>query len=170
MTPRPAARVRSFRRILRQFERAQRFQLEEQDACCGLSIAQCHPLLEIRELGEATTGDLARRLKLDKSTLSRSIDGLVRRGLVRRKTHENDRRFLPLTLTARGRRLCDEINRRNDRRYERILRRIPQPERDELIRLFELLVQAMTSARDSTARSGSTGGDSRTSPGRPARP
>jgi DNA-binding MarR family transcriptional regulator len=169
MTPRPGTAVRSFRRILRQFERIQRIQLEEQDACCGLSIAQCHPLLEIRELGETTTGDLARRLNLDKSTLSRSIDGLVRRGLVRRTTHEHDRRFLPLTLTTQGRRLCDEINRRNDRQYERVLRRIPQPDRGELIRLFEVLVQAMAAVRVSTTSDGSSEGEPRTRRGRPAR-
>lgn len=169
MASRSGAQVRAFRRALRQFERVQRFQLEEQNSCCGLSLAQCHPLLEIQELGETTTGDLAQRLNLDKSTLSRSIEGLVSRGLVRRETHEGDRRFLLLTLTAEGRRLCDEINRRNDRQYQRVLKRIPPRDRDEIVRLFGALVQAMADTGVPAARGAASDESSPTFRGKPAR-
>ncbi len=52
------------------------------------------------------TADLATRLELAPATVSASIDGLVRRGLVLRAAHPSraagDRRVVPLSLTDEG--------------------------------------------------------------------
>jgi DNA-binding MarR family transcriptional regulator len=110
-----------------------------------LSFAQCHPLLEIRELEQATIGQLAARLGLDKSTLSRTVDDLVRRGLVKRRADRWDRRFMVTTLTAEGRRVCDDINRRNDAFYGNLLGRIPNGKCDDFIALFRQFVEVLGS-------------------------
>jgi DNA-binding MarR family transcriptional regulator len=134
-------KIRHFRKILRSFERLTTIQLKS--CCSGVSLAQCHVLLEIEEQGQATTGQLAQRLGLDKSTLSRTIDGLVDIGLVERLPNPSDRRFTPLAVTKQGKSICDAINRSADEYYGRVFENIPQVKHDAIIQNFSLLVQAL---------------------------
>src|SRR5690606_40776192 len=50
--------------------------------------------------------DLAAHLYLDKSTASRVVDGLERKGLARRGAHPQDGRAVLLSATPAGTRLC----------------------------------------------------------------
>lgn len=156
-TSAPESAVRALRVLLRRYERVQSNGGGLDSACCGLTYAQCHPLLEIGERGRSSVGELAEALDLDKSTLSRSVDGLVKRRLVRRRTDPRDRRYVVLTLTPRGREICDEINRKNDDYFDRVLRQLSASERRTLLRSLRRLVEAM----EATARarfSGPPGG------------
>jgi DNA-binding MarR family transcriptional regulator len=134
------ATVRSFRRSLRRLERLLSLLLERQDCCSGLSYAQCHPMLELEELGQATLGELAQRLQLDKSTMSRSVDSLVRQGMLQRTTHPEDRRFVLVSLTAEGKKQCREINRKNDAYFGKVLVQLPEEQRQQLVAQFSQLV------------------------------
>jgi len=134
-------KIRDFRKILRSFERLTNIQLKS--CCSGVSLAQCHVLLEIEELGQATTGQLAQRLGLDKSTLSRTIDGLVNTGLVERLPNPKDRRFTPLVVTKQGKAICAGINQVADDYYSRVFKSIPQGKHEAVIRNLSLLVQAL---------------------------
>ena len=91
---------------------------------------------------------LAKRLGLDKSTLSRTIDGLVKVGLVDRVAHPSDRRFNMLSLTTGGQEVADRINRSNDDFYSRVFQGIEGPSHDEVIANFEKLVSAMYRRQD----------------------
>jgi len=136
--------VQDFRALLRRFERVLTRQLEDKNCCCGLTISQCHPLLEIGRTGETTTVELSRALDLDKSTLSRTIDGLVIAGLVARNSHPNDRRFTVLSLTGEGRKICNTINRENDLYFAKVFEGIPETDHEGVMKNFELLVEAMS--------------------------
>ena len=49
--------------------------LEKADAnCCGVSISQCHAIVEIGRAKEISLNKLAELLTLDKSTMSRTIN------------------------------------------------------------------------------------------------
>lgn len=128
--------------------------MEKYNCCCQLTLPQCHVLLEIAGLEEATTKALSDILKLDTSTLSRTIDSLVGSALVERSQHPRDRRFVVLSLSDAGRELCDEINRRNDRYCAEVLDQIPAGERDGLIRHFNLLVDVMTAVHEGVEGAG----------------
>lgn len=145
--------VRAFRRSLRRLERVQKVLMEEKDCCGGLTLSQCHPLLEIEERGETGLNDLAARLGLDPSTLSRTIEGLVRLGMVDRRPNPKDRRSVILTLTRRGKTTCDAINEKNDRLYDEILSRLTKRRREEALVLFDELVRAMDEAIGSSEAS-----------------
>ena len=134
-------KVRHFRKILRSFERLTNLQLKS--CCSGVSLAQCHVLLKIEELGQATTVQLAQRLGLDKSTLSRTIDGLVDIRLVDRLPNPSDRRFTPLSVTEQGKAVCNAINRTADDYYGRVFKNIPQEKHEAVIKNLSLLVQAL---------------------------
>ena len=132
--------IRIFRKSLRTFERL--VDIQEKACCHGISLPHCHVLLEIEEKGRATTGQLAKALNLDKSTLSRTIDGLVRDGQLERLPNPSDRRYVPLSLTEKGRATCDAINRSSDDYYARALERIPGKKAEQVINNFDALVQA----------------------------
>ncbi len=89
-------KIREFRKALRQLERL--IDSQQKFCCNGVTLAQCHALLEVEELGQATTGQLADSLNLDKSTLSRTIDGLVNLRLLERLSDPKDRRIIPPSL------------------------------------------------------------------------
>ena len=132
--------IRRFRHFLRGFERITNVQLK--NCCAGVTLAQCCVLLEIDENGRLTMGQLASRLRLDNSTLSRTIDGLVGRGLVERLREDKDRRVVRIQLTEEGDAVCLAIHEENDRHCRRVFEKIPPSERKTVVRYFETLVQA----------------------------
>jgi DNA-binding MarR family transcriptional regulator len=136
--------IRRYRRFLRGFERVTNAQLK--NCCAGVTLAQCCVLLEIDEGGRLTMGQLASRLRLDNSTLSRTIDGLVGRGLVERLREDRDRRVVRIRLTEQGEAVCRAIHEENDEHCQRVFEKIPPAERDAVIRGFETLVQAYLDA------------------------
>ena len=58
-----------------------------------------------------TLGSLAQTLMLDKSTTSRVVDALDRKGYAKRTVHPDDARITRLTATIRGRNLHETIQR-----------------------------------------------------------
>ena len=133
---------------MRLFERLTANQTRQDSCCQGVTLAQCHTILEIEDLGQATSVVLAKRLGLDKSTLSRTIDGLVSIGLVERAAHPSDRRFNLLSLTAKGQDVADQINQSNDDFYSRVFESIESERHDEVIDNLEKLVWAMYRQQD----------------------
>jgi DNA-binding MarR family transcriptional regulator len=135
-------RIRSFRRNLRRFERLN--QLTNAICCRGITLSQCHVLLEMETLGRTTTKQLAENLKLDKSTLSRTVDGLRKLSLVKRGDHARDRRFTILRLTKKGKAKCESLNKFNDKLYGNIFGKFSQKEREIFFQRFDDMVQAMS--------------------------
>lgn len=148
----PATPIRQFRKVLRQFERLLTTQLKDTCADTGVTMSQCHALLEIEERGQATIGELAESFGLDKSTVSRTIDGLVRLGLVERKADPDDRRCTPLVLTEHGRKMSADINKENDDYYQHVFNAIPAEQHKDVIGHFGMLVYALAERSRLTVR------------------
>jgi len=134
-------KIRRFRKTLRKLERLT--DIQEKNCCGGVSLPQCHVLLEIEELEQATTGQLSESLNLDKSTLSRTIDGLVITGQLKRLPNPLDRRYIPISLTGQGQATCDAINSVSDDYYGHVLERIPKTKINLILENFDTLVQAL---------------------------
>ena len=75
----------------------------------GLTIPQWRLVCVLAEDGALTQGQLVARTVMDKVTVSRAAQGLVKRGLVERSEHHADGRSHVLALTAEGRGLHGEI-------------------------------------------------------------
>lgn len=135
-----SSEVRKYRSMLRQFQ--QLVGRQDKLCSCSVTLAQCVVLLDIDEHEMETVGQLASHLRLDSSTLSRTVDGLVRKHLVVRERDESDRRVVWVSLSAEGASLCAEIHKNNDAFARSVLERIPEAERSNVLRCFELLVQA----------------------------
>lgn len=80
--------------------------------CChDISVTQCYALDALVRGGTMTLGSLAATLMLDKSTTSRVVDALDRKGYVKRTVHPDDGRVVRLTATVRGRNLHATVRR-----------------------------------------------------------
>ncbi|MCP3980682.1 MAG: MarR family transcriptional regulator [bacterium] len=132
--------IRRFRSVLRRFQRLTHAQLK--NCCAEVTLAQCLVLLEIDEKGQLSVSQLASRLRLDSSTLSRTIEGLVQRRLLERLREDKDRRVVRMRLTPEGDSVCRSIHAQNDGHFIRIFERIPASRRGKVIEHFETLVQA----------------------------
>jgi MarR family 2-MHQ and catechol resistance regulon transcriptional repressor len=87
------------------------YQFRDRDRICchDISVTQCHALEALVDQGPLRLGDLAERLFLDKSTTSRVVRALVKKGYVEQQTDAADRRATALSATRAGRALCARI-------------------------------------------------------------
>ena len=88
---------------------------------------------------------LAEAIGADKTRLIDILDDLQDRGLIRREPDPADRRARLLALTAKGRRLRDQVRRAIRREEERLLAALPVTERAAFLRALRRLAD-LTSA------------------------
>lgn len=136
----------AFRRQLRGLEREIMRQLEVETGCCGVTLGQCHALLELA-MAPSSLGALAATLDVDNSTMSRTVDGLVRAGLVERVEDPADRRSLRLSLTNSGREKVEFIDDSCNHYYGQLLAELSTKDRRCVLRAVGLLAQRMVAQR-----------------------
>ena len=105
----------SLRSIVRELRIASR----EAEQRVGIHGAQLHALRQLADSPTMSLTELADRTHTDISSVSVVVSRLVEQGLVTRKSADDDRRRLSLTLTARGRGL---IRRAPETGASRLLR------------------------------------------------
>jgi len=84
-------------------------EVEKRMAEHGLTDAQWKPLLFIRQGRGETAADLSRSTCIDTGAVTRMLDRLEDKALVRRVRSEQDRRVVMLELTEEGHRLADNV-------------------------------------------------------------
>ncbi len=135
--------ITEFREVLRVFER----ELDRQNnssCCCGVSLSQCHVLMELAKTDNISLNQLAQQLSVDKSAASRTVETLVAKEFVRRSIPREDRRTTMLGLTKTGTQVCRQINDGNDEYYDKALQAIPAGDLPVFLRSFEALVSRMS--------------------------
>ncbi len=138
--------IHHFREIIRVFERE--IFLQNNASCCnGISLAQCHTLLEIEKNNNISVSVLAKNLSLDKSTVSRTVEGLVNVNLVDRAIPKENRRTAILNLTENGEQICSKINYTNDSYIEDALNNFSVKEQEDFLKLFKKLTSNMEDIR-----------------------
>lgn len=138
--------IEDFRRNLRVLEREIVRQLAQETGCCGVTLAQCHALLELSR-SESSLSALAAALDLDISTLSRTVDGMVQCGFVARTDDTADRRLVRISLTASGRQKVAVINETCNRYYSELLGGLAEKDQRCIIRAVRLLADLMRRLR-----------------------
>lgn len=113
----------------------------------GYSFSQCHFITELNTLGQATASELAERLVLEKSTLSRLCKSLVVSGHVISRTDPADSRRKLLCLSAMGRKAAAQINRYADRQVDSALDFVAGQDRSTLVSGLERYAKSLRYAR-----------------------
>ena len=141
--------LKKFREILRLFDRELFFQ--NISSCCGgVTLAQCHTLLEIENNESISVTELAGNLLLDKSTISRTVDGLVQSGYVDRVIPSENRRSTTLNLTESGKNTCNNIKWNNEKYLTEALSHLSNNEKKDLLRLLDKITLNMIQLRKSS--------------------
>lgn len=112
-------------------------------SCCAISFAQCHALVEIGRAGSISLIDLAGKLNLDNSTMSRTVNNLVNSELAERETDPSDRRYVTIKLTNSGKEQFVSIEEGMSAYYEKIYGKIPEDKRSQVLESLDILLDAM---------------------------
>jgi DNA-binding MarR family transcriptional regulator len=111
---------------------------------CGqpLPVSEAHALAEIARDGALRQVELTRRLRLEKSTVSRLVTNLEKRGWVRRRGAGDDGRGVLLELTDAGvTAAARQAEARRDR-FTTLLTRIPDDQRAAVLLALQTLAEA----------------------------
>ena len=84
-------------------------QADAQLAVHGLTYVQWLPLYKLVMDEGNTLASLARELSIDPGAMTRSLDRLAAKGLLRRERSSEDRRVVHLVLTDEGRKVAKEV-------------------------------------------------------------
>src|SRR5690606_21563051 len=114
------------------------------------SATQGHALEVLVDHGPLSMNDLAGRLFLDKSTTSRVVDALERKGHATRKADPADRRALRLNVTAAGRELLERIRSEILTEEKSLMAEFEPVIRREMTRLIHRLSRAAAARIDTT--------------------
>jgi DNA-binding MarR family transcriptional regulator len=138
---------------LSELVRVYQFRDRDRICCHDISVTQCYALEALVRRGPSGLNELAADLFLDKSTASRVVATLKRKGYVARVAHSEDRRAVVLTVTPAGRQLHDRI-RKDLIAEERALLADFEPEVRKAAP--KLLLRLARAAIGRTARGGAT--------------
>ncbi len=116
----------------------------DQTPCgCPLATSHAHALQLLGAAGTLTQQELARRLRLDKSTTSRLVAKLAERGWVEKRSNPDDRRASRLTLSVTGQTVLADLSRAAAAKYRALWGRIPPAERPRVLAALHTLTQAL---------------------------
>lgn len=135
--------VTAFRKTLRVFER----ELDQQNnssCCCGVTLAQCHVLMELSKTDNISLNQLSMQLSVDKSAASRTVETLVTKKMVHRSIPPDNRRTTILSLTGTGTRVSQTINEGNNDYYAKVLQGIAADDLAVFLRTFREIVSQMS--------------------------
>lgn len=127
------------REVARLYTRAQRVVAD----CCRTSSTQCHLLVELGRAGPLPLTELGARLMLEKSWVSRAVDGLVERGWATKEPNPLDARSWLVTLTADGDERVRELNVTLDSHAARVLEQLGERDRATVEKSLLLLLKAL---------------------------
>ena len=113
----------------------------------GVSLSQCHILVEIDRPENLTAKDLSDRLLVDKAAISRSIAQLCESGYLIPCNDLLDKRRRPLKLTATGQKKAMQIHQSANTRIQDALTLLTADEREKVIAGVSLYVSALNKAR-----------------------
>lgn len=112
---------------------------------CGqpVSVAEAHALQELTREPGLSQNALAARLRLEKSSVSRIVTALEKRGWTVRKRSLKDTRIVQVHLTDGGRDAADNLAKSRQATFQRIFAAIPTAERDAVLASLGTLLQAI---------------------------
>lgn len=120
--------------------------LEDDRRPCGAPVSAPHAwaLLELRE-GPMTVTELAGRLNIDRTNVSRLCGRMASLGEIQRSVHPSDRRARLVSLTAKGRRASDAIDDSSAEHFQGVLDQL-EGDAAAVVRSVERLTAALATS------------------------
>jgi MarR family transcriptional regulator, 2-MHQ and catechol-resistance regulon repressor len=120
------------------------YQFRDRDRICchDISVTQCYALEAVAEHGPLRLGALAERMFLDKSTTSRVVATLVRKGYLSQSPDAADARATAIEVTEAGRQLYLRITRDLVAQQHEVLQDLDPAVRDGVVEVIRRLAAA----------------------------
>ena len=109
-----------------------------------ITLPQCHAMVEIGRHPGISLKELASKLNIDVSTTSRTVEGLVKKGLALRIPSESDRRYINITLNDSGIELFQQTEESMFHYYSHAFERIPSDKQEQVLESLSLMIHAFT--------------------------
>jgi DNA-binding MarR family transcriptional regulator len=112
---------------------------------CGrpIPVGEAHAMMDLAKAGPMNQGELALRLRLEKSTVSRLVRQLEKRGWIHRASQAQDGRVVLLQLTAAGTKAARRQAEARSSKFDRLLEGIPKTKRAQVLAALTTLVRAL---------------------------
>ncbi len=107
-----------------------------------MTMPQFRVLVVLDGAGPLRMSDLAERIGVHPSTLSRTVERLVASGSIQRASAEESRREVHVELSERGRALVRDVTERRRTDISAVLSSLPEAEREAVRRGMELFAAA----------------------------
>jgi DNA-binding MarR family transcriptional regulator len=107
-----------------------------------ITVPQYRALVVLAQLGTMRAGDLADALGTAAPNLTKLVDRLVEKRLVRRETNPESRREVMVRLSAAGAKVVADVARARAEELDRIIAAMPTAERAALVAAFDSFADA----------------------------
>lgn len=118
---------------------AERIPLYRRTVSHNLTIGQMHTLGFLYHHGPETMGAMARGSHVALSTMTESVNRLVRAGLVKRIPGAKDRRVIQIKLTSKGQKMFRNQCAQNQELFVRLLGSMSEGEQARLVKGFRTI-------------------------------
>ena len=108
-----------------------------------IPLGEAHALMDLAEDGPLSHGELAARLKLQKSTVSRLVRQLEKRNWVAREVSREDNRVILVRLTRKGLAAAKRLAFARQNKFESLLAAIPGAQRNLVLNALAILIRAL---------------------------
>jgi len=112
----------------------------------NITGSQGYTLLAMPDGERISMNDLSLKMKLAGSTMTRTVDPLVKKGLVDRQPYEEDRRVVQVRLTETGMQAKRQLQETLQWFFLSVMAEIPEGERAQVIQKLEQVNRAIMNA------------------------
>jgi len=126
-------------------ELIRKFKLLERDekVCFNVTVSQRYTVEILYNSGPLSMKDLSNAMGVAVSTMTRVLDVMVRDGLVKRKGSAHDRRLVYINLTAKGKKLAEQLKESYSDYLKSLFVKIPSSKQGSLLRSLSNLLEAL---------------------------
>jgi DNA-binding MarR family transcriptional regulator len=111
--------------------------------CEGVTFHQFMILDAVAKEKELHMADLHKLLAVEKSTTTRLVNPLIKKGLLRRDTADHDSRAVKFTLTREGRETHKKVLMCLEDFFQRVLGNIPAKKRADVLEAVNIFITAI---------------------------
>ena len=134
--------IEAFRIDLRLFERAID-RINKSTCSLGINVPQCHTIMEIGLAAPLSVNTLAEKMSVDKSTISRQIEKLVKNELAIRIASPEDRRKVNISLSSKGKEIYQTMNNSLNEQFENAFQKITPKDLRTFFKVFSILSKTL---------------------------
>jgi len=112
---------------------------------CGItiSVSEVHTLIELARTKGLSQSELTGFLKLEKSTVSRLIQNLDKKGWLARKPHPTDGRAHLLILTSEGEKKAAQVAKARRAKFKSLTQSLPKTKQEAVLSALVTLTEAL---------------------------